>query len=45
MLKAIGAGARQEMEPLLGARVFLDVRVKVLREWQRDPKALSRLGL
>jgi GTP-binding protein Era len=43
-LKAIGSGARHEIEPLLGTRVFLDLRVKVIREWQRDPEALRRLG-
>jgi GTPase len=43
-LKTIGSGARAEMERLLGTKVFLDLRVKVLREWQRDPKALHRLG-
>jgi GTP-binding protein Era len=44
-LKAIGSGARLEMESLLGTRVFLDLRVKVIKEWQGDPKALDRLGL
>jgi GTP-binding protein Era len=45
MLRAIGTAARVEIEPLLGTRVYLDLRVKVLKEWQRDPKALNRLGL
>jgi GTP-binding protein Era len=44
-LKAIGTAARLEMEPMLGTRVFLDLRVKVVKEWQRDPKAMDRLGL
>ena len=44
MLKTIGSRARAEMEPLLGTKVFLELRVKVLKEWQRDPKALQRLG-
>ncbi len=44
-LKAIGTAARLQMEPMLGTRVFLDLRVKVLKEWQRDPRALDRLGL
>ena len=44
-LKAIGTAARMQMEPMLGTRVFLDLRVKVLKEWQRDPRALDRLGL
>jgi GTP-binding protein Era len=43
-LKTIGSRAREEMELLLGTRVFLDLRVKVLKEWQKDPKALERLG-
>ena len=44
VLKVIGTGAREEIEALVGGRVFLDLRVKVLKEWQRDPKALQRLG-
>ena len=43
-LKRIGSRARGEMELVLGTKVFLDLRVKVLKEWQRDPKALQRLG-
>jgi GTP-binding protein Era len=43
-LRTIGSRAREEMERLLGTKVFLDVRVKVVKEWQRDPKALERLG-
>jgi GTP-binding protein Era len=43
-LKTIGSKAREEMEIMLGTKVFLDLRVKVLKEWQRDPKALQRLG-
>jgi GTPase len=43
-LKTIGSKARREIEALLGTRVFLDLRVKVVREWQRDPEALRRLG-
>jgi GTPase len=43
-LKAIGTGARQGMEPMLGTKVYLDLHVKVMKEWQRDPKALNRLG-
>jgi len=43
-LKAIGSQARERIEPLVGERVFLDLRVKVMKEWQRDPKALDRLG-
>ena len=44
MLKKIGSLAREELEHVLGTRVFLELRVKVQKEWQRDPRALSRLG-
>jgi GTP-binding protein Era len=43
-LRQIGAAARHQIEALLGTPVFLDLRVKVLKEWQRDPKHLNRLG-
>ena len=43
-LKYVGTTARQGIEALLGARVFLDLRVKVAKDWQRDPKQLQRLG-
>ena len=36
--------ARHQIEALLGTPVYLDLRVKVLKEWQRDPKHLNRLG-
>ncbi len=43
-LKEIGAEARKNIEALLGTKVFLDIRVKVAKDWQRDPRALGRLG-
>jgi GTPase len=43
-LRTIGSRAREEMELVLGTKVFLDLRVKVVKEWQRDPRALERLG-
>jgi GTPase len=43
-LRTIGSRAREEMELLLATKVFLDLHVKVVKEWQRDPKALERLG-
>jgi GTP-binding protein Era len=43
-LKAVGTAARQRIEALLGTPVFLDLRVKVAKDWQRDPKQLRRLG-
>jgi len=43
-LREVGATARAEIEALLGARVYLDLHVKVAKDWQRDPKQLGRLG-
>jgi GTPase len=43
-LRDVGTRARREIEALLGARVHLDLRVKVAKAWQRDPKQLHRLG-
>jgi GTP-binding protein Era len=43
-LRAVGTTAREGIEALLGTRVYLDLRVSVLAEWQRDPKKLDRLG-
>lgn len=43
-LKEVGSRARRQIEALLGAKVFLDLRVKVAKDWQRDPKQLRRLG-
>lgn len=43
-LRDIGTKARPEIERLLGSKVFLSIRVKVAQEWQRDPKALGKLG-
>jgi GTP-binding protein Era len=45
MLKAIGAEARVEIEALLGAKVFLELWVKVWKNWRKDPRALRALGL
>jgi GTP-binding protein Era len=44
VLREIGTRARAELEALLGAHVFLDLHVKVAKEWQRDPRQLARLG-
>ena len=43
-LKAVGTQARRGIEALLGTPVYLDLRVKVAKDWQRDPKQLRRLG-
>ena len=44
MLKEIGRQAREEMEALLGTKVFLELFVKIERNWREDPRALRRLG-
>jgi GTPase len=44
VLREIGTRARTELEALLGTRVYLDLHVKVAKEWQRDPRQLARLG-
>jgi GTP-binding protein Era len=44
VLREIGTRARAELEALFGTQVYLDLRVKVAKEWQRDPRQLARLG-
>ena len=44
VLREIGTRARAELEALLGTHVYLDLHVKVAKEWQRDPRQLARLG-
>ncbi|WP_029288952.1 GTPase Era [Cellulomonas sp. HZM] len=43
-LRDVGSQARRGIEALLGSRVYLDLHVKVAKDWQRDPKQLGRLG-
>jgi GTP-binding protein Era len=43
-LQDVGARARAQIEALVGKRVFLSLRVKVAKDWQRDAKQLGRLG-
>jgi GTP-binding protein Era len=43
-LKSIGSIARKSIENLVGMQVFLQIHVKVSKEWQKDPKLLARLG-
>ena len=45
MLKEVGQRARQEIEALLGCKVFLELFVKVDRGWTQDPNALTEMGL
>ena len=44
MLKSIGAAARQEIEKMGGRPVYLELRVKVLKDWRKDENALQRFG-
>jgi GTP-binding protein Era len=43
-LKDVGSRARAQIEELLGTRVYLDLHVRVAKDWQRDPKQLRKLG-
>jgi len=43
-LREVGTAARSQIEKLLGTKIYLDLRVKVAKNWQRDPKQLGRLG-
>ena len=44
LLKAIGAQARARIEALLGTRVYLDLHVRIAKDWQNNPQQLRRLG-
>ncbi len=44
MLKEIGTRARQEIEPLLGEKVFLQLQVKVEKDWSKRPQLVRRMG-
>jgi len=44
MLRDCGTRAREELERLFGRSVYLDLRVKVEKDWQRRPELLDRLG-
>jgi GTPase len=43
-LRTVGTVARQQIESLLGTPVYLDLRVKIAKDWQRDPRQLRKLG-
>jgi GTP-binding protein Era len=43
-LKEVGTQARRQIEALLGTRIYLDLHVKIAKDWQRSPKQLRRLG-
>ena len=44
MLRDIGAHARPQIEALVGTDVYLDLRVKLLKDWQGNPRSLDRRG-
>jgi GTP-binding protein Era len=44
MMKSIGSAARKEIEEMGGRKVFLELRVKVQKDWRDDPNALKQLG-
>lgn len=43
-LRDVGTRARKQIEALLGTKIYLDLRISVAKDWQRDPKQLRRLG-
>ncbi len=43
-LRDVGTQARKQIEAMLGTPVYLDLHVKIAKDWQRDPKQLRRLG-
>ena len=43
-LREVGTAARKSIEALLGTKVYLDLHVKIAKDWQRDPKQLVKLG-
>jgi GTP-binding protein Era len=43
-LREVGRTAREQIQALLGVPVYLDLRVKVAKDWQRDPRQLRKLG-
>lgn len=44
LIKRVGTEAREDLERLLGVRVYLDLRVKVKRDWRRDAAQIRRFG-
>ena len=43
-LREVGTAAREQIQAMLGTPVYLDLHVKIAKDWQRDPKQLRRLG-
>lgn len=44
MIKRIGSAARRDIEAFLGTKIFLDLRVKVIKDWKKDELRLKKLG-
>jgi GTP-binding protein Era len=44
MIRKLGTDARGDLERLLGTRVYLDLRVKVKKDWRRDASQIKRFG-
>ena len=44
MLKKIGSAARQEIETLTGQKIYLELRIKVRKNWRNDENALKAFG-
>jgi GTP-binding protein Era len=43
-LRQVGTDARRQIEALLGTKIYLDLHVKIAKDWQRDPRQLRKLG-
>jgi GTP-binding protein Era len=43
-LREVGTAARKQIEAILGTPVYLDLHVKIAKDWQRDPRQLRKLG-
>ncbi|MFC7342157.1 GTPase Era [Saccharopolyspora griseoalba] len=43
-LRNVGSEARRQIQALLGSKIYLDLHVKIAKDWQRDPKQLRKLG-
>ena len=43
-LRDVGTAARRQIQALLGSKIYLDLHVKIAKDWQRDPKQLRKLG-
>ncbi len=43
-LREVGTAARHQIQAMLGTPVYLDLHVKIAKDWQRDPRQLRKLG-